>query len=254
MIALDDVRRSTKRQRLNFAYSRRAEARYASQLRKVAKQCGDIVAGFDPEEPGFLSHVRLALTRYSEMIRPWARAVASRMIAEVALRDFKVWESISTEMGRGLREEIRGAATGDVLKAFLAENVHYITSIPRDAAERVHKMTMEGIAGSIRPKEVAKEIARTTGVSSSRATLIARTEIARTQSGLTMARALHVGSPGYTWRTARDSDVRQSHQEMEGKFVPWDEVPTLSDGTTTHAGMTFNCRCWAEVVIPDKFD
>lgn len=255
MISLDEVRsRSTARQRKTFAVSRRAELRYAAQLRKVSRQCGEIVAGFDPDEPGFLSHVSRALDRYADLIRPWAASVASRMIAEVSLRDFKVWESISKEMGRGLREEIRGANTGAVLKEYLAENVHYITSIPRDAARRVHHLTLEGISGSVRPKEVAKEIRRTTGVSESRATLIARTEIARTQSGLTMTRALHIGSPGYTWRTARDSDVRQSHKEMEGKVVMWDAPPKLSDGTTTHAGMIYNCRCWAEVLIPDKFD
>ena len=79
--------------------------------------------------------------------------------------------------------------------------------------------------------------------------LIARTEVARTASGLTEARARHVGSDGYFWRTAKDADVRDSHRQMEGKFVKWNEPPTLSDGTVTHAGQIYNCRCYAEPVI-----
>ncbi len=36
---------------------------------------------------------------------------------------------------------------------------------------------------------------------------------------------------------------------MEGRFVPWDEPPTL-DGMTAHAGEFVNCRCYPEPVIP----
>jgi len=87
-------------------------------------------------------------------------------------------------------------------------------------------------------------------VARSRALLIARTEVTRTATTLTQARAEHIGSEGYIWRTAGDGDVRPSHRAMNGKFVRWDSPPTL-DNLTGHAGCVPNCRCYAEPVIPD---
>jgi uncharacterized protein with gpF-like domain len=45
--------------------------------------------------------------------------------------------------------------------------------------------------------------------------------------------------------------VRESHKAMNGKFVRWDSPPTLSDGTTTHAGQIYNCRCYPDPVLPE---
>jgi len=38
---------------------------------------------------------------------------------------------------------------------------------------------------------------------------------------------------------------------MEGKVIAFNDPPTLSDGTTTHAGQSFNCRCYPEIIVPD---
>ena len=116
----------------------------------------------------------------------------------------------------------------------------------------MHELTLKGLEGGVRAETVSQEILRSGDVSKSRAILIARTEVARTAFALTRARALHVGSAAYVWRTSRDSDVRKSHREMEGKVIQWDDAPTLSDGTTTHAGCIYNCRCWAEPILPDE--
>jgi SPP1 gp7 family putative phage head morphogenesis protein len=92
----------------------------------------------------------------------------------------------------------------------------------------------------------------TTNVTESRAMLIARTEVAKANASINEARALSVGSEGYIWRTAGDADVRESHAEMDGQYVAWSDPPTLSDGTTTHAGAIYNCRCYSESVLPTR--
>jgi uncharacterized protein with gpF-like domain len=66
---------------------------------------------------------------------------------------------------------------------------------------------------------------------------------------ITQARASQVDSTHYIWRTAEDESVRESHAEMEGQVVAWNDPPTLSDGTTTHAGQIYNCRCYPEPII-----
>lgn len=231
--------------------TRRVELSYAGQLRKVAQQVGAIIDGFPPGDPEAVPTITDMLTKYAELLIPWATATASKMLGEVNRRDEQAWFSHANEISRALREEIRTAPTGAVMQALLAEQVTLIKSLPLDAAKRVHELTLAGIEDGTRAKEIAKEIARSGEVSMNRANLIARTEVARTASALTQARAEHIGSEGYIWRTSKDSDVRHSHREMEGKYVRWDTPPKLSDGTTTHAGQIYNCRCYSEPVIPD---
>lgn len=132
----------------------------------------------------------------------------------------------------------------------MADQVTLIKSLPLEAAERVHRLAIEGIETGGRASSLAAEIMRTGEVTQSRATLIARTETGRVSTVLTQVRAEHIGSPGYTWRTVGDSDVRPSHRAMDRQFVPWGKPPTL-DGLTGHAGAIPNCRCYCEPVIPD---
>ncbi len=234
----------------NPVNTRGAEMRYGSSLKKVAEQVGAIVQPFTPGDLSQVPTIERLLNAYADMLEQWATMTASNMLMTVALRDEQNWKALSRDMGRALRDEIRNAPTGEVMRSLLAEQVGLIQSIPRDAAHRVHRLTLEGIENSSRASAIATEIMRSGEVAKSRAMLIARTEVTRTATTLTEARALHIGSPGYIWRTAGDGDVRQSHKEMNGKFVEWSKPPTL-DKLTGHAGCLPNCRCYADPVIPE---
>jgi len=225
------------------------EQRYGTQLRKVAQQVGSIIRPFTPGDMSQVPTIEHLLGAYADMLKGWATQTASNMLMDVALQDDKTWQEIAKDMSSGLRQELRHAPTGAVMRELLAEQVHLIQSIPREAAQRVHKLTLEGLEDSTRASEIAKEIMRSGEVTASRATLIARTEVSRTATTLTQARAQSIDSPGYIWTTSGDSDVRPSHKAKNGEFVPWNAPPTL-DGLTGHAGCVPNCRCWADVVLP----
>lgn len=250
--AVRDLKRGeTARERAGFDRVRRAERHYGVQLRKIAKAVGDIVAGFPPGDPEAEPLIRRALERYSELIQPWAKSVAASMLVDVSRRDERVWMEITREMGAAMREEIRRAPTGEVLRKAMAEQVRLITSLPIEAAQRVHNLTYEALADSRRAAEIAEEIMRSGEVTASRALLIARTEVGRAGGELTKARALHIDSPGYIWRTMEDADVRLLHRKLEGKFFTWDKPPvTMENGSRSLPGGCPNCRCYAEVVIP----
>lgn len=254
MVSLPKLDKKPPTKREAFARAKSIEEAYARRLRKVASHVGDIVSGFDPSRWESADAVGAMLRQYADtVLRPWARSVAARMIAEVDARDKRAWASASRKIGEGLRKEIDTTPVGEVIRARLAEQVDLITSIPRDAAERVHKLTLEGIANGSRASEIAKEIMRTGDVSRSRATLIARTEVGRTSTELTRARALSVGSTHYVWKTAGDSDVRADHKELAGKVFAWDDPPIADKrtGARAHPGSIFNCRCWASPIIDD---
>jgi SPP1 gp7 family putative phage head morphogenesis protein len=246
------MRLDRKGKRGKFQVAQSVESRYNSQLRALARQIGTIVKGQAPEgkveRPDLLQGV---LNKYSEAITPWAASVARYMLADVDRRNERVWKQTGKERGRELRNEIMYAPTGQAFTMLFNEQVKLIKSLPTEAGERVHMLATEGLTTGRRADAIAREIMNTENVTKSRATTIARTEVARASSILTETRARYVGSEGYIWRTAGDGDVRDSHAEMEGKYVRWDTVPRLSDGTRTHAGQIYNCRCYPDPVLPE---
>ena len=243
-------------ERALFARVRNAEVDYGRRLRSVAKQVEHLVKAFAGQDSGVdLAHLADMLDRYSTLIAPWARAVASRFVAEVARRDEAAWYRMSQKMSRSLAQEIRTAPTGEMLRAFLDTQVDLITSLPTEAAKRVHEIAVGNLYSGARFGELAEHILETGRVTRNRATLIARTETSRISSALTMVRSQHVGSEGYIWRTVRDQRTRPSHRKMDGKFIRWDSPPVVDQGVPPyHAGMIWRCRCFCDPVIPERYD
>lgn len=263
MTPSQEKRRQRKRQRERFQASTAVEHHFARQLLGVAEQIDTIVRRIDPN--GDLLKVPdlvAALNRYEEILGPWSVAVASKLIAQINQQNEASWKQLGNEMGVALGREIKSAPTGQLMRELLAEQVTLITSLPREAAERVHQYTLEAITTSQRAEEISQLILKSGEVAASRARCIARTEVSRTSSLLTEARSVYIGSPGYIWHTAGDEDVRNkpvngisnpvgSHRLLEGELVQWGNPPVAStDGTRAHAGCIYNCRCWMEPIIP----
>lgn len=146
-----DLKQLRKEARERFLAGRKAETRYGVQLRSLAKQIDVLVRGMAPD--GVLSDPSAlveTLRKYAETIDPWARAVAWRMINDVSARDAAAWSKHGRMIGRALRKEIEQAPTGASMRESLARQVRLIKSIPQDAAERVHKLTLEGITKGTR--------------------------------------------------------------------------------------------------------
>ncbi len=234
-----------------YLKSRKAEAAYARQLRQVAKQVGSIVKGFvTPKEIADSVQLQNALSKYSEMIRPWAKSVATRMVADVARRDASMWEDLGADIGKQLRGEIETTPTGELFRKSINEQVDLITSLPREAAQRVHKVIIEGISTGARASTIAQEVLKTGKVTESRAMLIARTETSRIATELTAARAKNAGCTHFTWKTASDMDVRPSHKALNNKIFAFADLPIV-DGEPLLPGGTFNCRCFAMPILKD---
>ena len=257
----DDARKARKEAAERFANAQRLEREYLRSLRVLARQVGHIVKAMAPDgivEDSF--ELENTLRNYAKAIEPWAQAIAKKMLARIEKRDATSWMRLGRSIGKSLREELDDAPVGDELRRFMREQVILITNLPIEAADRInritseelqeaHAITLKGITRGARSKELAQEVLRTGEFTLSRATLIARTEIARTASGLTMARAQSVGSTHYIWRTARDHDVRPSHHAMDKQVCEWANPPEVEPGKHYHAGMIYNCRCYPEPIL-----
>ena len=233
--------------------ARKVEHSYARKLKMVARAIGDIVTGlYNEDEPFKTDEVINHLNRYAKLLEPWAKSVGARMVAEVNARDKAAWAETSKRMAGLIRREVSETAIGQIFQARLAEQVHLITSLPIDAAERVHKLTIEGMSQARRAEDIASEIMRSGNVSRARSMLIARTEVSRTHVEFQRARAESIGSTQFYWRTSGDGDVRESHRVLNGKIFEWNNPP-LCDPPGHHAlpGGIWACRCWAEPILSD---
>jgi len=255
LATIDAPKRKTNRQeKAAYEKVRRAEIQYGIKLRKIARTVGEIVGMYPPGDPASINPLMEWLRKYAELITPWAQITAAAMLADVNYREQAHWNELAANMGAALREELKRAPTGETFARLQNEQVTLIRSIPLEAAQRVHKLTMEGMISSKRFDEIKLDLMRTTEVTESRATLIARTEVGRASTNLTQARAEHIGSEGYIWRTARDSDVRKSHAKLEGTFHAWNKPPICDPPAyRAHPGCIWNCRCYAEPIVPDIF-
>lgn len=246
-----DRYRETKKQRSAFERVRRTEETYRSQLLKVARQIGALTKMFAPGDPNGLANLDRILRQYARDIEPWARSTAAAMLADVSRRDERAWKKLGDLMGREMRREIYGAPTGRVMQGILEEQVSLITSLPLEAAQRVHRFAAESLITGARASDLEEAILSTGHVSASRARLIARTEVGRSMAAITEARATFAGIETYIWRTAGDSDVRPDHKRLNGKVFRWDSPPIADrrTGTRSNPGAIYNCRCFPEPVI-----
>lgn len=233
---------------------RGAEIAYSKSLRSVAMQVGALVSAYDPGEYHTAHELADLLLRYAQALRPWATRVANNMLLDVNRRDQGLWDKLTGEIGAQLRHDVRRTQLGVVMRTLLHEQVDLITTLPKKAAERVHRLTLQGLEGSRRASEIAKDIKLSASVSEFEALRIARTEVGRTSTTLSQARAGQIGSTHYIWRTAEDGDVRKGHKEMDGKICEWAKPPAVNENGRImyhHPGCIWNCRCWPETIIPD---
>lgn len=241
-----------------FHANKFAEQQFATALRRVARQAAHIVEMHTDKHRLFQEGEMMRRLRdYAEMLDPWARRQASKMIERVALKNRKAWESNSKKIGRELRKSVAQSDVGRKAAELMHEQVELIKSLPVRAGERAQKLALEAFYDGSRAAEIAKALADTGKVSDTDAVRIARTEVARANAKITQARAQAVGSQQYIWRNSQDAAVRDSHRiyqgkKLDGMVFSWDNPPTLDDGMTGHPGTFPNCRCYAEPFFPKE--
>ena len=229
------------------------ERRFATSLRQIARAVGMLIKvstdGATIRNPAQMME---QLTKYSESLTPWSERIVNEMIESVSRRNKRAFMGESKELAQALRDEFRLSGLGLVAKQLQTEQVNLIKSLPIEAGLRAQKLSQEAAMNGARAPEIAKQIAETEGITLRRATLIARTETAKANAAFTQARAQYVGATHYIWRTARDGDVREQHSELDGEVFRFDQPPYIEGEGNHNPGEIWNCRCFAEVILPGR--
>ncbi len=134
------------------------------------------------------------------------------------------------------------------LDAAVAENVSLIKSIPDEYFKDLTQIIMSNVNEGTQSVDIKKAIQHLTGVTRSRARLIARDQTGKVTAAINQRRQTEAGVVEYVWQDSRDSRVRPTHRKNHGKVFQWNKPPKA----TGHPGHDVNCRCNARAVIPKR--
>lgn len=193
-----------------------------------------------------------------------AKAEALKMVKSVASQNAKDWREASKQSRRGneiyllLREEM------DNNKAFaeiIRNNARHITYMPDDVSRHITEHVSTQAIRGLRAEDILEDVRKfAPHISRTRAQLIARTEVAKTNAAITQVRAQEAGVKWYVWQTSEDQRVRSSHKHMQGVACSYQSPPSPEQlkGEPSVGyygpGEIWNCRCFSAPVIDPDFE
>lgn len=186
------------------------------------------------------------LAKYSDSLVPWARTFWGQILN----RQQKLLNGDWKKAGIIIPPD--SPIVQGMLTQQLQEEVNLITTLPTKAALQAQEIAVK--AATATGDRAAKYIEQLQGLQPGypeyAARRLARTEIAKTQGLIVRSQAQEAGIRQYKWRTVQDEDVRESHADMEGKICDFDNPPEVEPGQFYHPGGIYNCRCYAEPLLP----
>ena len=175
-----------------------------------------------------------------------AQIVASSFVGDVNNSNRqRFYRAMNQAMGVNLNSVIQNEGLGDILTASTQSNVALITKMPSDYLTKIQNRVYTGTTQGNTSRSLIADIIKISRVELTRAKLIARDQTAKINSALNQQRQQNFGVEEYTWRTADDGNVRDTHMENNGVVFRWDTPPK----DTGHPGNDIQCRCIAQAII-----
>lgn len=240
--------------------SRRIENEYLKSLYTLCDMFRKIAESVGEDQQLYLQ--RMNNFQNSYQYEKFITSAVKRMVTPISVMNEQTWRKAARKSTRSkflynlLVDEIKQNHESTINDQII-ENASLIRTLPNDVAEKVVKTIAEEAIKGKRARTIESIIKEDTDKHSrASARLIARTEVAKTQSAITKSRSQALDMQWYVWRTALDGNrVRKSHRLMEGVLVNWNDPPSPEElaGEQNvgryHAGNIWNCRCYSEILI-----
>ena len=177
-----------------------------------------------------------------------AEAIAAQMVSGTNDQTTETLQkSIQSAYGIDITQVLRGQNIGPTLQLAQKANVNLIKSIPAQYFDKLNTIVLTGVQQGSTYSDIEGQIQDLSGVTDSRAKLIARDQTAKTNAAITQTRQEDLGIKSYRWVTAGDERVRETHAANDGEIFDWDDPPA----ETGHPGTEINCRCIAAGIVGD---
>lgn len=163
---------------------------------------------------------------------------------------------------RGRIEKLYGVSSKGLLAAeavkattaqFVAETVVWAEKLQHDAMRYFVSGATEALEQGLSLDEV---VARFDGMVETRrnhARFVARNQIQTYNAVVGKVRAENLGVTRAVWHAAMDERTRPSHEDRNGReFDLAVGLESDLDDLSLIPGVDFNCRCWAEYVLPEE--
>lgn len=164
----------------------------------------------------------------------------------------KEWKkAVHKTLGINIMEDYyMGDFYRSTLEKWVDENVSLIKTIPADALGDMKNIVKEGFTNGKSTTTIMKEIQSRYNMGKTHARLIARDQIGKLNAAVTKAQQQDAGIEEYIWCTVGDSRVRDTHKELNGKKIRWDDPPVVDKkGRRCHPQEDYQCRCRAKPVF-----
>lgn len=251
-------------------YPLSAEVEYRKALRAlVASLKATLLAELDTQGPGMLAAAEVyrgdddgpmpGATGWAAILKAMLERVAGGIIgsireAEAAM--LRVGERVNGVTRDEWRRLVRESYGVDILRnepwlpgllsGWEQTNLGLIRSIPSTVVDQLRTEMSAGMATGTSLRNLRALVQERTGVSASRAELIARDQVAKLTGQLDQNRQQDIGVTSYIWRSAGDERVRATHRANNGKTFQWAKPPA----GTGHPKHDVRCRCYADPILP----
>jgi SPP1 gp7 family putative phage head morphogenesis protein len=155
--------------------------------------------------------------------------------------------SAKRALGVDLSAVVRQEDLADYLDSATARNVGLIKGLLDDNAKRIKVAVLDAVINGRSATVLRKTLTEQFGIAERRAKLIARDQIAKTNSDLNRIRQVQAGVTSYQWMTAHDERVRKLHRTLDGREYKYGEETGAEGGLAP--GQPVNCRCIARGIV-----
>jgi len=197
--------------------------------------------------------IKIMLNISKDMQGPTSKAIAQMIRIGPQVNEYNKaeWKKlVRSQYGVDPLKEQQDKYTA-LMSNWSRNNSLLIKDIPAKTSRQIAEQTRSALIDGVTVKDTTSAIfdimSERTDVSDSRARLIARDQVSKLNGQLTKERQEDLGVSNYIWRTVGDERVRDTHEDNDGELFSWDSPP----GETGHPGEDYQCRCWAEPVLPE---
>lgn len=159
----------------------------------------------------------------------------------------KFLQTAKKALGVDLSAVVQDEDLATYLETAATRNAGLIQGLVDATIQRISTTVTNAVLSGGTADELKKQLVKDFKFSDSRAKLIARDQISKTNSDLNRIRHQQADLNEYIWRTSHDERVRPRHRACDGNQYEYGKPTPAEQGLPP--GQPIQCRCVAQVIV-----